>query len=95
MGFVASTARTGEDESITNINREMDMSKHQALRELEAAERKAWRVKMNGSEADACTIYGKEGKNELAWQKAADACHDYRSQHGLLGMSWKQIEATR
>jgi len=67
------------------------MSKHQELRNLEKAERKAWNEKMKGSEADACTIYGKEGKNELAWRKAADACFAYREKHGLVGMSWKQI----
>lgn len=71
------------------------MSKHQALKALEVAECRAWLVKRRGSEADACTIYGKEGKNELAWRKAADACRAYRSQHGLLGMTWEQIEATR
>lgn len=47
------------------------MSKHQELRNLEKIERKAWNTKMNGSEADACTLYGQEGKNELAWRKAA------------------------
>ncbi len=69
------------------------MSKHQALKVLEAAERKAWRVKMNGSEADARTVYGEEGKNELSWRKAADDCRAYREANGLLGLSWKQIEA--
>lgn len=34
----------------------------QELRNLEAAERKAWNKKMRGSEADACTLYGQEGK---------------------------------
>lgn len=55
------------------------------LRNLEAAERKAWNTLMRGSEADACTLYGQEGKNELAWRAAADACYAYRAKHGLLG----------
>lgn len=67
------------------------MEKHPELRRLEKIERITWNIKMNGSEADACTIYGKEGKNELAWRKAADACSDYRKQHGLLGKSWREI----
>ena len=65
--------------------------KHQALKVLEAVERKAWNAKMNGSDVDACTIYGQEGKNELAWRAAADACRMYREQHGLIGKSWKEI----
>lgn len=69
------------------------MSKHQELRNLEAIERKAWNTTQNGSEVDACTVYGQEGKNYVAWCKAADACHDYRKAHNLLGLNWKQIEA--
>ncbi len=69
------------------------MNKHPELRRLERIERKAWNTKMHGSEADACTLYGQEGKNELAWRVAADACHDYRKANGLLGLTWKQIEA--
>lgn len=53
------------------------------LQNLEAAERKAWNVKMRGTEADASTVYGKEGKNELAWRKAADAVYEYRKAAGL------------
>ncbi len=67
--------------------------KHQALKTLEQIKRKAWNTKMKGSEVDACTIYGQEGKNELAWRKAADACRDYREAHGLLGLNWRQIGA--
>lgn len=69
------------------------MSKHQALKVLEQIERKAWNTKMKGSEVDCCTIFGQEGKNELAWGKAADDCRFYREAHGLLGMNWKQIDA--
>lgn len=67
-------------------------SKHQELRNLEAIERKAWKVKMNGSVEDGYTVNGKEGKNELAWRKAADDCRAYREKHGLVGLSWKEIE---
>jgi hypothetical protein len=69
------------------------MSKHPELKRLEKLERAAWRAKMNGSADDASTVYGQIGKNELAWRKAADACSDYRRAHGLLGKSWRQIEA--
>ena len=67
------------------------MTHHKELVKLLAAERKAWNTLMNGSEADACTIYGKEGKNELAWREAADACYAYRKQHDLIGLSLRQI----
>lgn len=69
------------------------MAKHQELKKLEQIERKAWNAKMNGSKEDACTIYGQEGKNELAWRKAADACRAYREVNGLLGLNWRQINA--
>jgi hypothetical protein len=59
--------------------------KHEELRKLDNAEIWAWKVKMGGPEADACTIWGKEGKNELAWRKAAAACAAYREKHGLVG----------
>lgn len=67
--------------------------KHQALKVLEQIERKAWNTKMRGTEVDASTIYGQEGKNELAWREAADACRAYREAHGLLGLNWRQIAA--
>lgn len=66
--------------------------KHQALKTLEAAERKAWSNTQRGSEVDACTLYGKEGRNYLAWCAAADACNEYRKQNGLLGLSWREIK---
>lgn len=69
------------------------MTNHQELKNLEAAERKAWNKKMKGSEADACTIYGQEGKNEIEWRKAADECHSYRKQHNLVGLSWREIKS--
>lgn len=59
---------------------------HPELKKLEAAERKAWNTKMRGSEADACTLYGQEGVNELAWRATADACYAYRVKHGLIGV---------
>jgi hypothetical protein len=68
------------------------MTYHQALRNLEATEKKAWNAKMKGSDVDTCTIFGQVGKLEQAWRDAADACRTYREQHGLLGLNWKQIE---
>lgn len=56
----------------------------QTLKTLHQAEAKAWRVMMYGPEADACSLYGKEGKNYLAWCKAADACYDYRQAYDLI-----------
>lgn len=70
------------------------MSKHQALKDLEQAEREAFDALMNGSEEDASTTPGKEGKNEIAWRAAADACFDYRQKHDLIGLSWDEIEAS-
>lgn len=61
------------------------------LLKLEAAERKAWRVKMNGSEVDGCTLYGQEGKNELAWRETADACYSFRKQHNLIGVPTRMV----
>lgn len=61
------------------------MTFHPALKTLDQAERKAFRVMMNGSEIDARTVRGEEGKNYIAWCKAADACGAYREAHGLVG----------
>jgi hypothetical protein len=69
------------------------MTNHKALKTLETAERAAWRAKMNGSDVDTCTIFGQVGKLEQAWRDAADACGAYRAEHGLIGLSWRQIEA--
>jgi hypothetical protein len=55
------------------------------LKVLEKAESKAYRAMMNGSVADACTIYGEEGKNYLAYLEAADACFAHRKTHNMLG----------
>jgi hypothetical protein len=62
---------------------QVDMSKE--LQNLLEIERKAWNRKMRGSEVDASTIYGQEGKNETAWRAAADACYRYRAENGMLG----------
>lgn len=62
------------------------MTKHLELRALDRIEGKAWRVMMNGSEADARTVKGEEGVNYLAWCAAADRCRAYREAHGLEGM---------
>jgi hypothetical protein len=43
-----------------------------ALNNLIKIEAKAWKVMMNGTEADARTVYGEEGKNYIAWCAAAD-----------------------
>lgn len=50
------------------------------LKSLIAAEKKAWRVMMNGSEADARTVRGEEGRNYIAWCAAADACRAKREE---------------
>jgi hypothetical protein len=42
------------------------------LTNLLKIEAKAWRVMMSGSELDARTVRGEEGKNYLAWCAAAD-----------------------
>ncbi len=49
------------------------------LQQLLKDERRAWNKKMRGSEADACTIYGQEGINELAWRAAAEAVYQCRA----------------
>jgi hypothetical protein len=67
--------------------------RYQALKTLEKFERAAWKTLMNGTSEDACNLYGKEGKNEIAWRKAADACYKYREENNLLGLNWKQINA--
>ena len=56
-----------------------------ALRTLDKAEAKAHRAMMNGSEADACTIRGQEGRNYLVYLEASDACYAHRKAHNLLG----------
>jgi hypothetical protein len=51
---------------------------------LDRAENQAWQAMMNGSEADACTLRGQEGKNYLAWCEAADRYYNYRKAAGLI-----------
>lgn len=53
------------------------------LKTLMTTERKAWNAMMKGSEADARTVRGEEGKNYIAWCAAADAERAYREAHGL------------
>ena len=48
------------------------------LKTLMAAERTAFAKMMNGSEADARTVRGEEGKNYIAWCAAADAERAHR-----------------
>ena len=55
------------------------------LRRLHEIEAHAWAVMMDGSEEDARSVYGEEGKNYVAWCAAADACYEYRKAHGMLG----------
>lgn len=55
------------------------------LRSLDQTEAKAFRAMMNGSEQDARTVYGEEGRNYIAWCAAADACFAYRQEHGVVG----------
>lgn len=54
------------------------------LKTLTKIEAKAWNAMMNGSEQDARTVKGEEGRNYIAWCKAADECRAYREAHGLL-----------
>jgi len=60
------------------------MSKHQALKVLESTEAKLFRV-----------MYTPKATPEAvaAYEAAANACWDYREANGLLGLSWKQINA--
>jgi hypothetical protein len=64
----------------------MTATNHPTLKTLEKTEAKLWRAMMNGSEADARTVYGEEGKSYLAWCAAADACRAYREAHDLVGV---------
>ncbi len=50
------------------------------LKALEKIETKAWNAMMSGSELDARTVRGEEGKNYLAWCAAADACRIKRQE---------------
>jgi len=54
------------------------MNKVVELMYLEQVENDAWRALMTGSPEDARTVFGEEGKNYLAWCKAADACRSHR-----------------
>lgn len=63
------------------------MNRSQAIEQLKTftkASRAAWRVMANGTEADARTVFGEEGKNYIAWCKAADAECAFREKHDLL-----------
>jgi hypothetical protein len=51
---------------------------------LDRYEEQAWEAMMNGSEADACTLHGQEGKNYIAWCEAADRCYHYRKAADLI-----------
>lgn len=53
------------------------------LKTLMKTEAKAWKAMMNGSEADARTVKGEEGRNYVAWSAAADAERTYREAYGL------------
>lgn len=53
------------------------------LKTLAKAEKKAWNTMMNGSEMDARSVYGEEGKNYLAWLAAAAEVRAYREREGL------------
>lgn len=54
-----------------------------ALKNLMTTERRAWNAMMNGTEADARSVYGEEGRNYLAWCAAADAVRAKRQEMGL------------
>lgn len=62
------------------------MTRSEAIIELKKytkASKKAWNIMMNGSEIDARTIRGEEGKNYIAWCAAADAECKFREEHEL------------
>lgn len=48
------------------------MNTSASIATLKKAEAKAWNIMMNGSELDARTVRGEEGKNYVAWCAAAD-----------------------
>jgi hypothetical protein len=58
---------------------------HNELKTLDRIADKAWNLMMNGSELDARTVYGEEGKNYIDWCKKADASAAYRTAHDLVG----------
>lgn len=57
---------------------------HSELKDLLKTEKRAWRVMMSGTEADARSVYGEEGSNYLAWCASADAVRFKRQELGLV-----------
>jgi len=51
------------------------------LEELDKVENEAFQTMLTGSEEDARSVWGEEGKNYLAWCHAADACRNARDEH--------------
>jgi hypothetical protein len=49
-----------------------------AIQSLDLCEEEAYDILMNGTEEDARSVYGEEGKNYLAWCAIANACHETR-----------------
>jgi len=69
------------------------MTRNEAIIELKKYTKvtnAAWRIMMNGSEEDASTVFGKQGKNYLAWCKAADAECAFRVEHELCDYPTKR-----
>jgi hypothetical protein len=63
------------------------MTRNEAITELKSftkASNTAWRRMMNGTETDARTVFGEEGRNYVAWCAAADAECKFRQEHELL-----------
>ena len=63
------------------------MTRAEAIAELATftkASKSAWRTMMNGTETDARTVHGEEGKNYIAWCAAADRECAFRTEHELL-----------
>lgn len=63
------------------------MTRTEAQNELKSfvkASSAAWRMMMSGTETDARTVRGEEGKNYVAWCAAADAECKFREKHDLL-----------
>ena len=76
--FFANTACANCSSVLRFIISKGDTEMTAQLKKLETEESKLWNIMMNGSSEDSSTVYGKEGKNYIAWCVAADKCREYR-----------------